>query len=245
MAAVPGVLRLTGGAGTDGGGRAFFVAQLLGLNLAQAARAGGATPVRPVAGDVEAPTEDGAPSSSPRWTAADARSAARDTLDALAALHAAGFLHRDVKPSNFGWLADGDRGDRGGRWTLFDFGLAAPLPADGRPPPPSGRLTGSATYASPGAHEGRALGRRDDAWGWLFMVVEHATGTLPWRGAPDRAAAAAAKRAVLSDPGKLVADDRPAALMAGHPDPEVAALMASPKRQAERVQAVLAKRGAP
>ena len=48
-----------------------------------------------------------------------------------------------------------------------------------------------------------------------------------------------ADRIVVMRAGRVVADDRPGSLLAGHPDPEVAALMASPRRQAERVQALL------
>jgi osmoprotectant transport system ATP-binding protein len=48
-----------------------------------------------------------------------------------------------------------------------------------------------------------------------------------------------ADRIVVMRDGRVVADDAPGALLAGHPDPDVAALMASPRRQAERVQALL------
>ena len=198
------VLRLTGGSGVDSAGRAFFVAELLAPhNLAQAARSGGATPVRPVAGDVVLPDEDEGSDPERRWSAEDARAAACDTLAALQSLHAAGWLHRDVKPSNYGWRNDGTG------WCLFDMGLAARAPLAASPHAPTGKLTGSANYASPGAHEGRATGRRDDAWSWLFLVVEQWAGTLPWRATPDRSAAAAAKRAVLADPAALAREGAP------------------------------------
>ena len=48
-----------------------------------------------------------------------------------------------------------------------------------------------------------------------------------------------ADRMVVMRAGRVVANDTPGALLAGHSDPEVAALMASPRRQAERVQALL------
>jgi osmoprotectant transport system ATP-binding protein len=44
-----------------------------------------------------------------------------------------------------------------------------------------------------------------------------------------------ADRVVVMKDGKVLADDAPRALLAGHPDPDVAALMATPKIQAERV----------
>jgi osmoprotectant transport system ATP-binding protein len=52
-----------------------------------------------------------------------------------------------------------------------------------------------------------------------------------------------ADRVVVMKDGQVLADDAPRALMAGHPDPDVAALMATPRVQAERVAALM--RGGP
>jgi osmoprotectant transport system ATP-binding protein len=48
-----------------------------------------------------------------------------------------------------------------------------------------------------------------------------------------------ADRIVVLASGKIVADDTPRALMSGHATPSVAALMSSPRRQADRVRAIL------
>ena len=48
-----------------------------------------------------------------------------------------------------------------------------------------------------------------------------------------------ADRIVVMDAGRVVADDNPAVLMAGHASPLVDAMMSSPRRQAERVRAIL------
>ncbi|MDG2530256.1 ATP-binding cassette domain-containing protein [Caulobacter endophyticus] len=48
-----------------------------------------------------------------------------------------------------------------------------------------------------------------------------------------------ADRIVVLDQGRIIADAAPRALMAGHDDPRVEALMAAPRRQAERVRALL------
>ena len=45
-------------------------------------------------------------------------------------------------------------------------------------------------------------------------------------------------RIVVMRDGRILADDAPAALMAGHPDPYVSALMGAPRRAAERVAAI-------
>lgn len=48
-----------------------------------------------------------------------------------------------------------------------------------------------------------------------------------------------ADRVVVMDQGRIIADAAPRVLMAGHADPRVEALMAAPRRQAERVRALL------
>jgi osmoprotectant transport system ATP-binding protein len=48
-----------------------------------------------------------------------------------------------------------------------------------------------------------------------------------------------ADRIVVMKAGRIIADDTPRALMAADAHPDVAALMAMPRRQAERVQAIL------
>jgi osmoprotectant transport system ATP-binding protein len=52
-----------------------------------------------------------------------------------------------------------------------------------------------------------------------------------------------ADRVVVMKDGRVLADDAPRALLAGHPDPDVAALMATPKVQAERVAALMRNGG--
>ena len=47
-----------------------------------------------------------------------------------------------------------------------------------------------------------------------------------------------ADRVVVVARGRIVADATPAALMRGHPDPQVAAMIATPRRQAERLAAM-------
>jgi osmoprotectant transport system ATP-binding protein len=48
-----------------------------------------------------------------------------------------------------------------------------------------------------------------------------------------------ADRMVVMKDGRVLADDAPRALLAGHPDADVAALMATPRVQAERVAALM------
>jgi osmoprotectant transport system ATP-binding protein len=48
-----------------------------------------------------------------------------------------------------------------------------------------------------------------------------------------------ADRIVVMKAGRVIAEDVPAALLADHPDPDVRALMETPRRQAERVAALI------
>jgi len=51
-----------------------------------------------------------------------------------------------------------------------------------------------------------------------------------------------ADRIVVMANGRVLADDTPRALLAGHPDPDVAALMATPARQARAIAALMEAR---
>ena len=45
---------------------------------------------------------------------------------------------------------------------------------------------GTARYASINAHLAKDLARRDDLWSLLYMLIEFATGILPWRRIKDK-----------------------------------------------------------
>jgi len=52
-----------------------------------------------------------------------------------------------------------------------------------------------------------------------------------------------ADRIVVMSAGRIVADDTPGALLAGHVSTEVSSLMAMPRRQAERIRTLLESSG--
>ncbi|MFK0156262.1 protein kinase [Streptomyces sp. NPDC090493] len=97
-----------------------------------------------------------------------------EVMDALAAAHRVGVLHRDVKPGNI--LLD-----RSGRVVLTDFGIATMAdPGDGSATQltGSGELVGSLDYLAPERAKGAAPGPASDIWALgaaLYAAVEGAS----------------------------------------------------------------------
>eukprot|EP00698_Gefionella_okellyi_P008033 TRINITY_DN1974_c0_g1_i3.p1 TRINITY_DN1974_c0_g1~~TRINITY_DN1974_c0_g1_i3.p1 ORF type:complete len:546 (-),score=66.15 TRINITY_DN1974_c0_g1_i3:33-1670(-) len=107
-------------------------------------------------------------------------------LRAIQNCHRRGFLHRDVKPSNY---AIGLTTDRSRIVYIIDFGLARRyrLPSgEIRPPRDTAGFRGTARYASIHSHQAKELSRRDDLWSLFYVMVEFMVGQLPWRRLKDK-----------------------------------------------------------
>ena len=110
----------------------------------------------------------------------DAREAAEmgaKVMDALAAAHRAGVLHRDVKPGNI--LLD-----RSGRVVLTDFGIATMEdPGDGSAThlTRSGELVGSLDYLAPERAQGADPGPASDIWALGATLYAAVEGSSPFR----------------------------------------------------------------
>ena len=107
-------------------------------------------------------------------------------IAAVRAIHDCGFLHRDVKPSNFAIGAS-----PAGKQTCYvlDFGLARQyVTSEGevRPPRPVAGFRGTVRYASVNAHQSRDMGRQDDMWSVFYLLIELANGELPWKKIRDK-----------------------------------------------------------
>ena len=101
-------------------------------------------------------------------------------LRAIQGVHELGLIHRDIKPSNFVI----GLGPNARTCYLIDFGLARRYrrsSGEVRSERENAGFRGTSRYASLRSHQHRELGRADDLWSLLFLLVEFATGTLPWR----------------------------------------------------------------
>jgi class 3 adenylate cyclase len=105
----------------------------------------------------------------------------------LAAAHAHGIVHRDVKPANI--MIAGDDTVK-----LLDFGLAKMADASITRP---GLTPGTIAYMSPEQVRGDAVDLRTDLWSLGIVLYEMLARVRPFRGATDRVLAQAILHDVL------------------------------------------------
>lgn len=97
----------------------------------------------------------------------------RATLEALSQVHAAGIVHRDVKPSNV--IVDAN-----GRPTLLDFGLARRL--QDAIVTRSNMIVGSPAYLAPEQIQNGPLTPQTDLYAFGVMLFEALAGQRPHQG---------------------------------------------------------------
>ncbi len=105
----------------------------------------------------------------------EAAAVARQTLAALAELHARGFVHRDLKPSNLYLTPHGVK--------LLDFGLARWLDAQAAGNlTVSGSVMGTPFYMAPEQALGQPISAATDLFAMGVILYEMASGQRPFAG---------------------------------------------------------------
>ncbi len=103
----------------------------------------------------------------------DAARWATQALEGLAALHALGILHRDIKPGNLLLTADGEV-------KLTDFGLALHLDRDETRATTHESILGTLEYLSPEQALGQPVDARSDLYSLGVVLFEMIAGRLPF-----------------------------------------------------------------
>ncbi len=100
----------------------------------------------------------------------------RDVGAGVSAAHAAGVVHRDLKPDNVLLAVDG-------RVVVTDFGIARALPSADQATKTAGGIVGTPYYMAPEQVEGAPdIDPRADVYALGVMMFEIFTGKLPWNG---------------------------------------------------------------
>lgn len=105
-------------------------------------------------------------------------------LGIIKSFHSYGYVHCDIKPSNF--LIQQSRDSP---LVLIDFGLCKKHidPSTNEPFPfqKNQVFCGTKKFASINVHEGCLYGRRDDIISWFYSFIDLACGSLPWEKLQD------------------------------------------------------------
>ena len=156
----------------------------------------------------------------------------------IAAAHASGIIHRDVKPPNVLLGQDG-------RVRVTDFGVAALIDEMRGAAGAEELISGTPGYMSPEQMEGRSTDERSDQFGFCVTVWEAMSGQRPFQGdtLPSIWNAVRTRAIAEPQPARLPAPIRRVLLRGMSPDPaqrygsmdELLACLAAPARLRRRL----------
>jgi tRNA A-37 threonylcarbamoyl transferase component Bud32 len=128
-----------------------------------------------------------------------------DAVAGLAAVHAAGVVHRDFKSENVFLVPDGRDGERA---VIMDFGLARGLGEAGRGS--STAAAGTPDYMAPEQVEGKPPTPAFDVYALGVVIFEMLTGRKPFAGSSPYMAALSRLHQRAPAPSDVAADISPA-----------------------------------
>ena len=134
-----------------------------------------------------------------RLSAEEATSIACRIAEALVEAHAAGVIHRDIKPQNIVFLNNG-------QVKVADFGIA--MATDGTTLTCTDKVIGSVHYFSPEQARGSPAGKRSDLYSLGVILYEMVTGQVPFSGESPVSVAMKHVQGPVIPPSQLV-DDLP------------------------------------
>ena len=132
-----------------------------------------------------------------RLPADEATSIACRIAEALTQAHAAGVIHRDIKPQNIIF-------SHNGQVKVADFGIA--IAADGTTLTCSDKIVGSVHYFSPEQARGSLAGKHSDLYSLGVILYEMVTGQVPFNGESPVSVAMKHVQEPVIPPSQLVGD---------------------------------------
>jgi serine/threonine-protein kinase len=132
-----------------------------------------------------------------RLPAGEAAALTSRIAEALAHAHAAGVIHRDIKPQNILFSRDG-------QIKVVDFGIA--IAADGSTLTCSDNIIGSVYYFSPEQAKGSLAGKQSDLYSLGVILYEMVTGQVPFSGESPVSVAMKHVQEPITAPRRLVSD---------------------------------------
>ncbi len=139
---------------------------------------------------------------------------AREVASGLAAAHAKGLVHRDVKPANIWLEGDPSAPALAGqirRCKILDFGLVRSAGDEDAQITAPGQSPGTPAFMSPEQARGLKVDHRADLWSLGVTLYRMATGRLPF-GGPSAMAVLIALTTETPPPVRELAPDLPPAL---------------------------------